>query len=62
MVPQTQKQWVVRGSNGFDSLELQTGCPIPSIGDLDVLVQSKYYHPRLTVASCYLSLTQFYYR
>ncbi|KAG5655137.1 hypothetical protein KAF25_001910 [Fusarium avenaceum] len=39
MVPQTQKQWVVRGSNGFDSLEFQTEAPIPSIGDLDVLVQ-----------------------
>ncbi|CAJ0544241.1 Ff.00g035180.m01.CDS01 [Fusarium sp. VM40] len=39
MVPQTQKQWVVCGSNGFDSLEFQTESPIPSIGDLDVLVQ-----------------------
>ncbi|KAH7222685.1 uncharacterized protein BKA55DRAFT_668225 [Fusarium redolens] len=39
MVPQTQKQWVVRGSDGFDSLQFQTESPIPSIGDLDVLVQ-----------------------
>lgn len=44
MVPQTQKQWVVRGSNGFDSLEFQTESPIPSIGDLDVLVQSTTIH------------------
>lgn len=40
MIPQTQKQWVVRGDSGFDSLEFQTEAPVPSIGDRDVLVQS----------------------
>jgi hypothetical protein len=44
MIPQTQKQWVLRGSNGFDSLEFQTESPVPLIGDLDVLVQSTIIH------------------
>ncbi|WAO91773.1 PKS-ER domain-containing protein [Fusarium falciforme] len=39
MVPKTQKQWVIHGSNGFDSLEFQKEAPVPSIGDQDVLVQ-----------------------
>jgi hypothetical protein len=49
MIPQTQKQWVLRGSNGFDSLEFQTESPVPSIGDLDVLVQSTIIMPRLGI-------------
>ncbi|KAH7125022.1 hypothetical protein B0J13DRAFT_647173 [Dactylonectria estremocensis] len=41
MIPQTQKQWVVRasGSGGFDSLQFETEAPIPHVGDRDVLVQ-----------------------
>ncbi|RTE76736.1 hypothetical protein BHE90_008810 [Fusarium euwallaceae] len=39
MIPTTQKQWIIRGSDGFDSLEFQEEAPIPSIGDQDVLVQ-----------------------
>ncbi|KAM5381808.1 hypothetical protein ACJZ2D_002798 [Fusarium nematophilum] len=39
MVPQTQKQWVLRGANGFDSLEFQPDAPVPPIGDREVLVQ-----------------------
>ncbi|WKT53888.1 Polyketide synthase, enoylreductase domain [Fusarium oxysporum f. sp. vasinfectum] len=39
MLPKTQKQWVLNGSNGFDSLEFQTDAPITSIGDREVLVR-----------------------
>ncbi|KAH7268220.1 hypothetical protein FSOLCH5_008302 [Fusarium solani] len=39
MVPKTQKQWILRGSGSFDSLEFQKEAPVPSIGDQDVLVQ-----------------------
>lgn len=39
MGPQTQKQWVIRGSNGFGSLEFQPDAPVPSIGDREVLVR-----------------------
>jgi hypothetical protein len=47
MIPQTQKQWVLRGSDGFGSLEFQTESLVPSIGDLDVLVQSTIIHASL---------------
>ncbi|EEU43372.1 uncharacterized protein NECHADRAFT_45382 [Fusarium vanettenii 77-13-4] len=39
MVPKTQKQWVIRGTGSFESLEFQKEAPVPLIGDQDVLVQ-----------------------
>ncbi|RSL70907.1 hypothetical protein CEP53_001748 [Fusarium sp. AF-6] len=39
MIPTTQKQWIISGSDGFDSLEFQKEAPVPSIGDQDVLVK-----------------------
>ncbi|KAM0421414.1 hypothetical protein ACHAPT_010768 [Fusarium lateritium] len=39
MTPQTQKQWVLHGANGFDSLEFQQNAPVPSAGDREVVVQ-----------------------
>ncbi|EXA30104.1 alcohol dehydrogenase [Fusarium oxysporum f. sp. pisi HDV247] len=39
MAPQTQKQWVLGGNNGFGSLEFQPDAPVPSIGDREVLVR-----------------------
>ncbi|KAF4826596.1 Zinc-type alcohol dehydrogenase-like protein [Colletotrichum tropicale] len=39
MIPPTQKQWVLHGTNGFNSLTFQPDAPVPSIGDREVLVQ-----------------------
>lgn len=39
MAPQTQKQWIITGENGFDSLEKKEGVPLEKIGDNDVLVK-----------------------
>lgn len=38
MATSTQQQWVLEGSNGFDSLVLQEA-PVPKVGDKDVLVR-----------------------
>ncbi|KAF2459072.1 P-loop containing nucleoside triphosphate hydrolase protein [Lineolata rhizophorae] len=38
-VPQTLKQWVVEGRDGFDSLKLREDVPMPKLGDKDVLVK-----------------------
>ncbi|KAK5130243.1 hypothetical protein LTR08_002289 [Meristemomyces frigidus] len=35
----TQMQWTVAGTKGFDDLELNESAPIPEIGDKDVLVK-----------------------
>ncbi|KAF5712465.1 alcohol dehydrogenase [Fusarium globosum] len=43
MVPQTQKQWVVRGSNGFDSLEFQTGFHAVSLNFRDLIITKGLY-------------------
>jgi hypothetical protein len=39
MAPSTQKQWIVHGKNGFDSLQWQEDAPVPQLGDKDVLVK-----------------------
>lgn len=37
MAPKTTKQWVVRGTSGFDDL-VYTEAAIPSVGENEVLV------------------------
>ncbi|KAI9705444.1 MAG: hypothetical protein M1836_006199 [Candelina mexicana] len=39
MAPQTTKQWVVEGRNGFDSLKLNQQAELPKLGDHDILVK-----------------------
>ncbi|KAI9761067.1 MAG: hypothetical protein M1835_008227 [Candelina submexicana] len=39
MAPQTTKQWVVEGRNGFDSLKLDQQAELPKLGDHDILVK-----------------------
>jgi len=38
-LPSTQKQWVISGQEGFDSLKFQTDAPIPKVGENEVLVK-----------------------
>ncbi|KAI9723964.1 MAG: hypothetical protein M1812_000682 [Candelaria pacifica] len=38
MAPQTTKQWVIEGTNGFDSLKLQSSVELPKLGGHDILV------------------------
>ena len=38
----TQKQWTVAGTTGFDDLKLNESAPIPEIGDKDVLVKCRW--------------------
>ena len=40
-MPQSQKQWTVTGSNGFDSLSY-ADAQVPALGDDDVLVKCKF--------------------
>ena len=40
---QTQKQWTVTGSKGFESLSYATDAQVPTLGDDDVLVKCACY-------------------
>ncbi|TKA69786.1 hypothetical protein B0A49_06472, partial [Cryomyces minteri] len=39
MAPQSNKQWTVNGTSGFDALKFNENAPIPKLGDKDVLVR-----------------------
>lgn len=39
-IPQTQKQWLVDGRDGFDSLKFQESAPVPKPSAHQVLVKS----------------------
>ena len=38
MAPTTTKQWVVVGTNGWESLHLNENAQVPPLGDYEVLV------------------------
>ncbi|KAI4231163.1 MAG: hypothetical protein LQ349_005782 [Xanthoria aureola] len=42
MAPTTTKQWIVAGTDGFDSLKFEEKAQIPQLGDHDVLVHFHY--------------------
>ncbi|KAJ4309935.1 hypothetical protein N0V84_011227 [Fusarium piperis] len=58
MIPKTQKQWIIRGSDGFESLEFQKEAPVPSIGDQDVLVQSIIDHSQASFSRRFPQLSR----
>ncbi|KAL2354466.1 chaperonin 10-like protein [Cryomyces antarcticus] len=39
MAPQSNKQWTVNGTSGFDALKFNENAPVPKLGDKDVLVR-----------------------
>jgi hypothetical protein len=42
MAPKSTSQWIVKGTGGFDDLELKENVPIPELEPHEVLVQFKY--------------------
>ncbi|KAI4854457.1 NAD(P)-binding protein [Aureobasidium sp. EXF-8845] len=57
---QTQKQWTVTGTKGFESLTYDTDAKVPSLGDDDVLVKCTFHlrsRPLDIVADVPFSLT-----
>lgn len=44
MAPQTQKQWTVKRSSGFEGLELNKEAKVAAYGDNEVLVKCKLLH------------------
>lgn len=46
-IPKTMKQWAIKGTNGFDDLQLQDGVAVPDVAPGEVLVKGVSLPARL---------------